>query len=421
MSNSAIVLLQAYDKRNNMKFFLLLTFVLSPSLFSDVHSTKGVIQFDSNADASSEMFLNSTGLGIGLLPSSNLHVKGNVLVSKQLFMGKNEGSSNLNIHGTFGLGIQTISSNSTLSDHSMVLVDSSSSNILLHLPEASVTPGRNYRVKKISLLNSIFIRDGGQFDQFTDLCLKSQALGSLSLVSCNGNWQILYLSGNSVSIASDNLVGWWKLDETSGEVAYDSSSHGHAMTLLGNLSATGNSTTGKIKNSLSFTATASQYAQVSDHDDLDLGTGANKQFTVSLWYKSNASNQTATLMGKRSADSSGNSDYYLFFQAGFLIWGTGSATDPIAWLKITEPSANVWHHVVATLSSNGTTSGIKKLYIDGNLISSGNYTAKAPSNNSNLNISKNVANTFYFNGLMDDIRIYNIELTQQEIMQLSSQ
>ncbi len=120
-----------------MKNILTALFLLSSTCFCDVLSTDGKIRFDTRMDGQAEMTLNSTGLGIGvLLPSSNLHVNGNAIISEQLFVGGSSGSSNLNVIGTIGYGVQTVSSNATLGDSSVVLVDSSSDNITLTLPYA---------------------------------------------------------------------------------------------------------------------------------------------------------------------------------------------------------------------------------------------------------------------------------------------
>jgi hypothetical protein len=117
---------------------------------ADVQSPNGTINFDVQSDGQTEMNLNTTGLGIGATPAANLHVGGNAIVSQQLFVGGSSGSSNLNITGTLGYSVQTVSSNTTLAEYSIVLVDTSSSNITLTLPSASSTTGRTYKIKRIT-------------------------------------------------------------------------------------------------------------------------------------------------------------------------------------------------------------------------------------------------------------------------------
>ena len=79
-------------------------------------------------------------------------------------------------------------------------------------------------------------------------------------------------------------------------------------------------------------------------------------------------------------------------------------------------STNAWRHVVITSSSN-----IAKIYIDG--IQSGikalapgyNFFEKIP-----FIIGKSVNNRWHFNGRIDDIRLYNRALTQEEITYLTN-
>ena len=109
-------------------------------------------------------------------------MNGNAIISEQLFVGGSSGSSNLNVNGTIGYGFQTVTSSTTLSGNSIVLVDSSAGNITLSLPEASSYSGRKYTIKKTSPLNRISIRDGGFIDNFSDVSLSVNNMGSLSVI-----------------------------------------------------------------------------------------------------------------------------------------------------------------------------------------------------------------------------------------------
>ena len=51
---------------------------------ADILSKTGTINFDVDFNGIQEMKLDSTGLGIGLTPSANLHVQGNALISNQI-------------------------------------------------------------------------------------------------------------------------------------------------------------------------------------------------------------------------------------------------------------------------------------------------------------------------------------------------
>jgi hypothetical protein len=167
---------------------------------ANVTSTSGNINFDVSDDGSQEAHLNNSGLGIGLEPSSNLHIGGNSLISEKLTIGSSSlGSSNLRLSGTMSFSIGQISSNTSLGLHSMALCDSSSGNLSLTLPNASSAgDGKKLDIKKTSPENDIIISgNGGSIDSISSVQLTSGNLGHMKLVSYSGNWHILSISGNT--------------------------------------------------------------------------------------------------------------------------------------------------------------------------------------------------------------------------------
>ncbi len=113
----------------------------------------------------------------------------------------------------------------------------------------------------------------------------------------------------------EGLVGWWKFDETSGIVAYDSSGNGHD----GNLTNGPTWTNGKIGGALSFDG----------FDDLvTLGnvTGGLLDLTLSAWVKTNDQRSESTvwkspaILGTRQLSGSGSGEYLLGLKEGKLIW-----------------------------------------------------------------------------------------------------
>jgi len=203
-----------------MKYVIYGFFLLSATCFCDILSTNGKIQFDAQADGQAEMTLNSTGLGIGILPSANLHLDGNAMVSEQLFVGGSSGSSNLNVNGTIGFGFQTVSENVTLSDYSVVLVDSFSDNIAVTLPYAGNVNGRVYVIKKTSSLNSVLVSGAGNLmDESSYYILNSGNTAFIEVVSQSGQWLVLSLSQNGATRAwtpSDiTSAAWFDADDES--------------------------------------------------------------------------------------------------------------------------------------------------------------------------------------------------------------
>ena len=211
---------------NSLKTFILGMFFFGTMSYAAVRSTQEQIKFYPNNDNLQKMELNGTGLGIGISPSANLHVSGNAIISDKLTIGSSSGSANLNIQGTLGFNHQTISSNTTLAEYSIVFVDSSNANITLTLPYAGNVLGRQYLIKKISTLNDVSVR--GQFNdmsvrgQFIDnsfgLMLLSGSMQYAKLISTgNQTWSLLETSGNGASWSPSQVTtsAWYDASDAS--------------------------------------------------------------------------------------------------------------------------------------------------------------------------------------------------------------
>ena len=172
--------------------FLSIYFASLSFISADVRSLNGTIDFHANHDGIADMTLNSTGLGIGVLPSTNLQVAGNAIVTQQLFIGGSAGASNLNINGSFGMTLQTVSENTLLAGNTCVLADASTSNIVLTLPHAGNVLGRMYAIKKISLNNIVQINAGNNLlDSYSYYSLASGNLGSIKVISNGSSWSVI--------------------------------------------------------------------------------------------------------------------------------------------------------------------------------------------------------------------------------------
>jgi hypothetical protein len=194
--------------------FLLCSF----SIFSNVTSRTGQVKFDINGDGTAEATLSEIGMGVGsnFLPSANLHVMGNSIVTGSLSVGGAlQNSSSLNINGSFGQGFRTITSDEALLDNSLVFADSSSDNIKLMLPQSSsMTEGRVYQIKKTSIYNQVSVVGGGLIDGHFGILLESGSLGSLKVVCSSGNWSILSLNGGDLHWSPSSLNSELWLDSS---------------------------------------------------------------------------------------------------------------------------------------------------------------------------------------------------------------
>lgn len=201
------------------------------------------------------------------------------------------------------------------------------------------------------------------------------------------------------------MIGYWKFDETSGTVAADSSGNSNTMNYTGGptQSATVPTLTYANPRSLSFNGTSS-YVSIATLNGL---TPGNTAHTTAAWIKVNALPATRAwilLLGNEGAGS----EHWLIDSAGvtqFGVWG-GTQVAPVL--------GTAWHHVALTF--DGTT---LKGYLDGNPMGAG---AAATYNLMGvpLSIAQNHNGENYFNGLVDDVRVYGRALTATEVSGLAA-
>jgi hypothetical protein len=184
-------------------------------LSANVSSTSSNLFFDVYGDGTQEMTLNSTGLGIGTIPSTNLHVMGNAVVTGTLAIGITSTTSNLHINGSWALSPITVSSNIEIGQKSsLYLVNSSSDNLYLTLPYAANVNGRVLSIKKTSPLNSVFISGNDLIDHHHQLELNatSTTYPSLKIMSSANQWYIIQSSSNVLGknpSSHSNLMIWY--------------------------------------------------------------------------------------------------------------------------------------------------------------------------------------------------------------------
>jgi len=203
-----------------------------------------------------------------------------------------------------------------------------------------------------------------------------------------------------------HLVGWWKFDDVSGEKAADSSGHGRNGTLKGGLSLDKNSVPGKIDKALKLDG-RDDYIEVTGYKGV-MGTGPR---TVAVWINTKNSRGEITSWG---AD-----DYGKMFILGF-IRGRIGITPSGGYLYInSEVHDDAWHHVAVVVEDADLPNlhDNVKLYKDGTIadIHDIGLLDLWPVNTGS---GVDVRIGRRFNGIMDDLRIYDRALSEDEIRAL---
>jgi len=203
-----------------------------------------------------------------------------------------------------------------------------------------------------------------------------------------------------------NLAGWWKFDEASGEIATDASAHQRNGTLKGGLSFEKNSVAGKANKAIRFDGDEA-IVEVTSYKGVT-GTQAR---TVAAWIK------TATTQGQ--IVSWGTNDFGKMWNFGF-VRGRIGVTPHGGYLYMNrETHDDEWHHVAAVVRD----ADLPNLYDDVTLYLDGSVAEihdiglldlwpLETGNELNVRIGQR------FKGCLDDLRIYDRALSDDEIQVL---
>ncbi len=206
-------------------------------------------------------------------------------------------------------------------------------------------------------------------------------------------------------ILPDDLVAYWKLDEIEGDITYNSISDNHGI-LNGNPS---------WQPDCGMVAGALHFDGIDDYVSTDFVLNpADGSFSVFAWIKSGAPGQVIV----SQTDGDGTGETWLGGDTfdGKLMTGlrppdTRSPTPPmVSDFVITD---GLWHHVGIVVTDRG----VRSLYVDGMRVAADTQGVELPFSNGGIYIGadKNLDAGTFFSGLIDDVRIYNQALTQEQI------
>jgi len=210
--------------------------------------------------------------------------------------------------------------------------------------------------------------------------------------------------GKPVTLDTDpNLVGWWRFDETAGGTAADSSGHKRDGTLQGDLAFEKNSTPGKVGKAIRLDAKDAMI-EVKDYK----GIAGTRPRTVAAWIKTTSS--------KGEIVSWGKADFGQMFTFGYIRGRVGVTPSGGYLYMNAETHDDKWHHVAVVVQKAELPNlhDNVKLYLDG-----------APAEIHDIGLldlwpiqtgqDLPVRIGRGFKGLMDDLRIYDRVLSDEEI------
>jgi len=250
----------------------------------------------------------------------------------------------------------------------------------------------------------------------------------------------LYNNGaGTPGAVSSGLVGWWRLDEGSGQIVADSSgsgNNGYLGTSTGSdtTDPTWNSTAGNgtpdgavsttyeiprnipHASALTFDGTATKAAISNPAAD----QVAMPQGTISTWVNRTTHDNTDRAI--YDVAGTGNNGLVLFGDTAAgggvtaddfrLQYGTGSTTKNIVSPGV--PSDNTWYNIVITWNASGA-----QMFLNGSSVAS-NTSAPSITLGSNSYLGSNGGTIRFFAGSIGETRLYNEALTPAQIAAMYS-
>ncbi len=205
------------------------------------------------------------------------------------------------------------------------------------------------------------------------------------------------------------LVGWWKLDEKEGRTAADSSGNGHEATVQGN--PDWQPAGGRIGGTIALGGDG-DFLDVADQAPFNCTGGV----TLTAWIKAKQLDkpwQAIITKGDNTYRIQRNNETsVLEFACTGLRIPNGNEYGSLFGNKAI--TTGEWHHVAGVYDG-------KKMYVymDGALDASQEASGAINTNDARLQIGGNTAvGDRFWNGLIDDVRVYNYGLTEGQIQQL---
>ena len=225
----------------------------------------------------------------------------------------------------------------------------------------------------------------------------------------NDNWRYAHLFGEAVLTGSEEAIGLvahWKFDDGAGNTATDSVGNAHPGTIGG----TANWVAGQVGGALDFDG-STNYVDIGGVQPVISGT-----FSLAMWiYARDIPTAAGDLRMPLSNDTWADRAIHVHIWPETAVFriDTKNGTDISSNTAL---QADQWYHVAGTLDAAGES----KIYINGVLDNSATGNGReyiiGPAN-----IGAYQESSRFFNGMIDDIRIYNRILSDVEIQEIVNQ
>jgi hypothetical protein len=223
----------------------------------------------------------------------------------------------------------------------------------------------------------------------------------LFLVACLA----LVLGLTMTSTSSAGLVAWWKLDDGSGTTAMDSSGNGNDGTVEGGAQWVAGQLGGALQFNGSDADIRAPYVPLN-----------NQSFTITMWINPVLSGSAVVF----SQAETGSTNLSMHFRLG----GPSSSDAPVRGVRmgfysndLDSPTDlfqdNTWYHVVFWYDFENQT---QRIYVDGEQVAERSANPYLGSVGDTLIGVWQTDTSQRYNGIVDDVQIYDHPLTETEIL-----
>lgn len=231
------------------------------------------------------------------------------------------------------------------------------------------------------------------------------AIGTIGLLAIGG---FVLLNPPEVrGYSTENLVGYWKMDDNLATTqVLDSSAGNHHGTLNDNTNT--HSVVSLHQRALTFDG-SDDYIKVTDNFVAD-----PTALTMLAWFKKESGGSNYECVIHKSSDATiGNSDYWLGVDLNDYLTATIGANTSVGWAAgqtTTTATYGQWYHLAATWDGS-----VVIVYIDGAYNKQYNLSTYTNLNTDTRFGASSDGLNYQFKGEIDEVRIYDRALSADEI------
>ena len=221
--------------------------------------------------------------------------------------------------------------------------------------------------------------------------------------------QVIRAIPNGVMTSGGGEKGYWKFDEGVGNSVADETIYKNTGTLV-------NSPTWKVSSNC-ISGTCLEFNGSTNYAIVDNNFIVNPtSLTISAWFKKIGEGSNYECVLHKGSDTTiGNSEYWLGVDSNDYLTATIGARTGVGWAAgqtTTKATLGVWYYLSASWDGS-----VVRVYIDGKYIKQYDLLLYSSlTTPTRFGASSNGAN-YQFNGLIDEVRIYNRALSAEEIIQ----